>query len=91
MKTNLCCELARLGGGIGVDRFVIVPLEENADFLLRGIGATLSCDKENVLWRFSSLTIAKLLWLTKKKNRMEKQQIINGQDKMNDIFVLFWN
>lgn len=93
MKTNLCCELARLGGGIGVDRFVIVPLEENADFLLRGIGATLSCDKENVLWRFSSLTIAKLLWLTKKKNRkrnrMEKQQIINGQDKMNDIFVLF--
>lgn len=49
VKTNLCCELARLGGGIGVDRFVIVPLEENADFLLRGIGATLSCDKENVL------------------------------------------
>lgn len=50
MKTNLCCELARLGGGIGVDRFVIVPLEDkNADFLLRGIGATLSCDKENVL------------------------------------------
>lgn len=28
VETNLCCELARLGGGIGVDRFVIVPLEE---------------------------------------------------------------
>lgn len=49
METNLCCELARLGGGIGVTRFVIVPLDENVDFLLRGNGATLSCDKENVL------------------------------------------
>lgn len=48
MKTNLCCELVRLGGGIGVVRFVSVPLEENVDFLLRGNGATLSC-KENVL------------------------------------------
>lgn len=48
-KTNLCCELARLGGGIGVVRFVMDPLEENGDFLLRGNGATLSCASENVL------------------------------------------
>lgn len=60
-KTNLCCELVRLGGGIGVVRFVMDPLEENGDFLLRGNGATLSCASENVLWRFSSFTIVKLL------------------------------
>lgn len=40
--------MARLGGGIGVVRFVIDPLETKAAFLFRGNGATLSC-KENVL------------------------------------------
>lgn len=49
IKTNLCCELARLGGGIGVIRFVSDPLETKDVFLLRGNGATLSCAKENVL------------------------------------------
>lgn len=57
IKTNLCCELARLGGGIGVTRFRAT----NDVFLLRGNGVILSCDKENVLCRVSSLTDAKLL------------------------------
>lgn len=57
-ETNLCCELVRRGGGIGVDLFVRFPLETTiGDFLLRGNGTTLSCANENVLCLVSSFIV----------------------------------
>lgn len=57
-KTNLCCELVRRGGGIGVDLFVRFPLETTTgNFLLRGNGTILSCANENVLCRVSSFIV----------------------------------